>query len=239
MTAFLLNTLARYLDTVDTMESQKAETVTQNATNTKALHGVSSMVTAIKLDPYSAPSTQLTDYEQNSESTLDVNISSPGQYSMQLDEVQPTPPQAPPRLDFEVSAAVQVLRIMESYGQYKDVSYQWRGIASYAPIVATQIRAGKPVRILFTGFGFKSPLVLSRLPDLGEKLALAHLDGLCSNIATVYEVGAEVHVCSDGLLYNGLQNSHLSLSAVTDSSQIYSVFQIRPFGATWKVFVRL
>ncbi|KAH4094428.1 hypothetical protein HBI81_185220 [Parastagonospora nodorum] len=186
------------------MESQKAEAVTQDATNTKALHGVSSMVTVIELDSHSAPRTQLTDYEQNSESTLDVNISSPGQYSMQLDEVQPTRNQAPPRLDSEVSAAVQVLRIIESYGQHKDISYQWKGIASYAPIVATQIRAGKPVRILFTGFGFKSPLVLGRLPDLGEKLALAHLDGLCSNIATVYEVGAEVHVCSDGLLYNDL-----------------------------------
>ncbi|EAT77922.2 hypothetical protein SNOG_14730 [Parastagonospora nodorum SN15] len=198
------------------MESQKAETVTQDATNTKALHGVSSMVTVIELDSHSAPRTQLTDYEQNSESTLDVNISSPGQYSMQLDEVQPTRNQAPPRLDSEVSAAVQVLRIIESYGQHKDISYQWKGIASYAPIVATQIRAGKPVRILFTGFGFKSPLVLGRLPDLGEKLALAHLDGLCSNIATVYEVGAEVHTVRcyvEGLRQivdtNELRNIHI------------------------------
>jgi pyoverdine/dityrosine biosynthesis protein Dit1 len=41
------------------------------------------------------------------------------------------------------------------------------------------------------------------MPDFGEELALAHLNGLCQNIAEVYAPGADVYISSDGLVYNG------------------------------------
>ena len=45
--------------------------------------------------------------------------------------------------------------------------------------------------------------VLGKLPDLGEELALMHLNGLCESIAEIYEHGAEISLASDGLVYNG------------------------------------
>ena len=45
--------------------------------------------------------------------------------------------------------------------------------------------------------------VLGTLPDLGEGIALAHLNGLCESIAEIYEHGAELVITSDGLVYNG------------------------------------
>ena len=209
------------------MESQNAETAPLDTTTTKALHEVSSVVTVIELDSSSASYAQSMDDEQISGSS-------------RLLEVQTAPTQALPKPKSGLSTAVLILQIIESYGtQNVNIDRQWGGIDSYVPMVAEQIRAGQPVRMLFTGFGFKSPLALGRLPELGEKLALAHLNGLCSNIATVYEIGAEVHVSSDGLLYNGLRNPRMTLGVATDSSQICLVSQTKPFGAMWKVFVRL
>lgn len=45
--------------------------------------------------------------------------------------------------------------------------------------------------------------VLGTLPDLGEEIALIHLNGLCESIAEIYEHGAEIVITSDGLVYNG------------------------------------
>jgi hypothetical protein len=105
----------------------------------------------------------------------------------------------------DVLTAIKVLQVVGTYSAHEDTA--WHGLAGYIPLVVEQIRAGGPIQLMFSGFGFKSPVaygkVLGSMPDLGEKLALAHLDGLCSNIAAVYERGAEVHILSDGLVYNG------------------------------------
>jgi hypothetical protein len=105
----------------------------------------------------------------------------------------------------EILTAIRVLQVVETYGAHGDAA--WDGLAGYVPLLVKQITARRPIQLMFSGFGFKSPLthgkVLGSVPDLGEKLALAHLDGLCSNIAAVYEQGAEMHICSDGLVYNG------------------------------------
>jgi hypothetical protein len=57
------------------------------------------------------------------------------------------------------------------------------------------------------GFHKESPnnktKVLGILPDLGEELALKRLDGIASAIDAIYEHGAEIHITSDGLVYNG------------------------------------
>lgn len=104
--------------------------------------------------------------------------------------------------------SLKILRIVESYGtRCGHHQPPWSGLSGYLSVVAEQIEAGQPIRLVFSGFPFKSPLstgnVLGDLPDLGEKLALSHLDGLCSNIAAVYEKGAEVQIVCEGLVYNG------------------------------------
>ena len=73
--------------------------------------------------------------------------------------------------------------------------------------LAGQVERKEPIRMLLPGFPFKSPnqkdKVLGVLPDLGEELALKHLDGLCEKIKAIYGHGAECHITSDGLVYNG------------------------------------
>ena len=111
------------------------------------------------------------------------------------------------------ATATTVLRIIEQYGLNYERTGQWDGFETFFPIVLGQVSRGEPVKMLLPGFPFKSPnsrdKVLSNLPDLGEELALKHLNGLCENIKAVYEHGAEIHITSDGLVYNG------TLSAVT------------------------
>ncbi|RAK73193.1 uncharacterized protein BO72DRAFT_500321 [Aspergillus fijiensis CBS 313.89] len=45
---------------------------------------------------------------------------------------------------------------------------------------------------------------LGVLPDLGEELALQHLNGLCLNITQIYLPGAEVRISSEGLVHNDI-----------------------------------
>lgn len=114
-----------------------------------------------------------------------------------------------------VVTALKVLQIIESYGVSFERTGAWEALAGFMPVVTEQIRNNEPVRLLLPGFSFKSPnlkKVLGVLPDLGEELALAHLDGLCKNIDTVYTRGAEVYICSDGLVYNGWYLSPISFS---------------------------
>ncbi|KAI0465983.1 Pyoverdine/dityrosine biosynthesis protein-domain-containing protein [Xylaria cf. heliscus] len=104
--------------------------------------------------------------------------------------------------------ATKVLAIIASYGVVSERdSDLWDPVHEFLPKVINQIATGSPIRILLPAFPFKEnskDLVLGSLPDLGEELALAHLQGLCDNISAVYENGAEVVICSDGLVYNDL-----------------------------------
>lgn len=109
--------------------------------------------------------------------------------------------------DQQKATAVKALRIIEQYGLNYERTGSWDGFETFLPIVMGQVSRGESIKMLLPGFPFKSPnsrdKVLSNLPDLGEELALKHLNGLCENIKTVYEHGAEVHITSDGLVYNG------------------------------------
>jgi pyoverdine/dityrosine biosynthesis protein Dit1 len=100
-----------------------------------------------------------------------------------------------------------ILGIIEQYGLNHERTGSWEGFQTFFPIVSGQVSRGEPIKMLLPGFPFKSPnsrdKVLSNLPDLGEELALKHLNGLCENIRAVYEHGAEIHITSDGLVYNG------------------------------------
>ncbi|MEV4744716.1 isocyanide synthase family protein [Streptomyces sp. NPDC049555] len=64
--------------------------------------------------------------------------------------------------------------------------------------------AGEPVVLTLPGFPCKSPnpaKVLGRLPDEGERLSLAFLDGLCARIGELYAPGARMVICSDGHIF--------------------------------------
>ena len=104
--------------------------------------------------------------------------------------------------------ATQILDIIQRYG--KNVSSKdapWPGKAKFMPLVEAYVAKSESVQMVLPAFPFKSPnrkdKTLGSLPDLGEELALMHLNGLCESIAEIYEPGANVVITSDGLVYNG------------------------------------
>ncbi|PWY85436.1 hypothetical protein BO83DRAFT_328707 [Aspergillus eucalypticola CBS 122712] len=74
--------------------------------------------------------------------------------------------------------------------------------------MCNQIRAKQPIQMILPAFPFKSPnrenKVLGSLPDKGEEISLAHLNGLCAAIGDVYDYGAKLTIVSDGLVYNDI-----------------------------------
>jgi pyoverdine/dityrosine biosynthesis protein Dit1 len=97
--------------------------------------------------------------------------------------------------------------LIEQYGLNYERTGRWEGFDTFLPTVVGQVSRGESIKMLLPGFPFKSPntrdKVLDVLPDLGEEMALKHVNGLCDNIKAVYEHGAEMHITSDGLVYNG------------------------------------
>lgn len=116
--------------------------------------------------------------------------------------------------------AVEVLKVIESYGvDYEKSGGSWKGLESFISIVEEQVKRQEAIRMILPAFPFKSPnyrdKVLGTMPDFGEELALAHLNGLCENIAQVYLPGADVYISSDGLVYNG-ESMNIHVLFVTD-----------------------
>ncbi|WP_439679145.1 L-tyrosine/L-tryptophan isonitrile synthase family protein [Embleya sp. MST-111070] len=73
--------------------------------------------------------------------------------------------------------------------------------------VADFVARGEPVVFALPGFPCKSPnpaKVLGHLPDEGERLSLAFLDGLCASVAAVHPPGARMLICSDGHVFADL-----------------------------------
>lgn len=105
--------------------------------------------------------------------------------------------------------ALRILDVLHSYGHKVHVSESgdWAGRPYFLPVIERCLEKRSPVKMVLPAFPFKSPnkvdKVLGRLPDLGEELALMHLNGLCESIADIYEHGAEICITSDGLVYNG------------------------------------
>ncbi len=103
--------------------------------------------------------------------------------------------------------ATKILKIIETYGLNYERTGTWDGFETFLPVVIGQVQRKEPIKMLLPGFPFKSPntkdKVLGVLPDLGEELALKHVDGIAERIKAIYPHGAEVHITSDGLVYNG------------------------------------
>ncbi|KAJ6155793.1 hypothetical protein N7470_006359 [Penicillium chermesinum] len=126
-----------------------------------------------------------------------------GSYDGQLSTMTPETPSNELRMAFEI------LKIIESYGiDYEKNGGGWKGLESFIPTVLDRVEKQEPIRMILPAFPFKSPnsrdKVLGTLPDFGDELALAHLNGLCENIGQVYTPGADVYISSDGLVYNDI-----------------------------------
>lgn len=105
--------------------------------------------------------------------------------------------------------ALKVLDIIQRYGNNTSPSgLPWAGKAKFLPCVESYVRNNEPIHMVLPAFPFKSPnrvdKTIGSLPDLGEELALQHLNGLCESIKEIYEPGAKVTITSDGLVYNDL-----------------------------------
>ncbi|GFG02326.1 spore wall maturation protein DIT1 [Aspergillus udagawae] len=113
------------------------------------------------------------------------------------------------RISEDEATAITVLKVIESYGvNFEKSGASWQGLTSFIPTVVEQVKKREPVRMILPAFPFKSPnardKVLGVMPDLGEELALYHLNALCDNIGRVYEPAADVYISSDGLVYNDI-----------------------------------
>jgi hypothetical protein len=102
-----------------------------------------------------------------------------------------------------------IVSMLEKYRMApRDHSQQeWLAKGKFLNLVQHHIERGQVIPMVLPAFPFKSPnktfKVLGSLPDKGEEVALAHLDGLCRAIEDVYKKGARVDIVSDGLMYNG------------------------------------
>jgi L-tyrosine isonitrile synthase len=73
--------------------------------------------------------------------------------------------------------------------------------------IASFIRRREPIQFVLPAFPAKSPnlhKVLGAMPDLGEELALRHLQQICTDIAEIYSPGASLRICSDGHVFADL-----------------------------------
>jgi pyoverdine/dityrosine biosynthesis protein Dit1 len=108
--------------------------------------------------------------------------------------------------------ATKALKIIQSYGVNEHADNHDFSVL-FLPIVVDHVKKNTPIKMILPAFPAKSPnrvdKVLGHLPDLGEELALAHLDGMCKAISEFYGPGAEVFIASDGIVYSGM-TSHSS-----------------------------
>lgn len=81
------------------------------------------------------------------------------------------------------------------------------GKLKFVYIIYAQVQSLSEIQMVLPAFPFKSPnrvgKTLGHLPDKGEELGMAYLNGLCAAISDIYEPGASLTIASDGLVYNG------------------------------------
>ncbi|KAK2798374.1 hypothetical protein FQN51_007774 [Onygenales sp. PD_10] len=117
-----------------------------------------------------------------------------------------------PRYGPKTSAAVSsiIVSILEAYrmAPKEKLKDPWLAKEKFLLLIKEHIEAGDVIPMVLPAFPFKSPnksfKVLGYLPDKGEEVALAHLNGLCKSIGEVYNKGARIDIVSDGLMYNDL-----------------------------------
>ncbi|OJJ82520.1 isocyanide synthase family protein [Aspergillus glaucus CBS 516.65] len=108
--------------------------------------------------------------------------------------------------------ASDILDVIGGYGlhtQPKDADGPvtgWTGKSFFMDRVKTQVAKGHAIEMILPAFPWKSinqvDKVTGVLPDLGEELALSRLHQLCEDIKAVYPPGGQVHIATDGLLFD-------------------------------------
>lgn len=103
-----------------------------------------------------------------------------------------------------------ILDILEGYrmNTAKGASKKWVGRPKVGVQVQEHLNNNTIIRMILPAFPFKSPnkggKVLGTLPDTAEEVALRHLHGMCVRIEEIHPAGAQIHIVSDGLMYNDL-----------------------------------
>ncbi|EFQ36191.1 pyoverdine/dityrosine biosynthesis protein [Colletotrichum graminicola M1.001] len=106
--------------------------------------------------------------------------------------------------------AHKILDVLEVFGRHiipeGHENHEWLGRKIFHPRVEEYVKKKESVKMIIPAFPWKSinrtDKVTGALPDLGEELALARLNDLCVEIGKVYTHGAEVHIATDGLVFN-------------------------------------
>ncbi|KAI9927569.1 hypothetical protein ASPWEDRAFT_62294 [Aspergillus wentii DTO 134E9] len=131
-----------------------------------------------------------------------------GDMKEKVDDINVSVEELDKSLPFMVMA-MNIMKVLQSYSvDCKGTGTVWEDVKASLPTIMAFIEKQEPILMVLPAFPFKSPnsqdKALGILPDLGEEIALNHLNGLCQNIARVYEPGAQVHITSDGLVYNDI-----------------------------------
>lgn len=148
--------------------------------------------------------------------SLQVGYAGKENAQIKVHEMELTPPATPPRSaspiqDLEQLAS-SILDIIQSYGQHlpsKDGeghSGGWLGKPMFMEKVKVQLEKNQAIRLILPAFPWKSvnkvDKVTGVLPDFGEELALYRLNQMCEDIKTIYPLGGQVFIASDGLVFD-------------------------------------
>src|SRR6185437_10554331 len=134
-------------------------------------------------------------------------------YVIEAREVELTPPATPPSDKEHDQLASDILDIVQRYGQHlapangeSEHAGEWLGKPLFMDKVKAQLEKGQAIRLILPAFPWKSvnrvEKVTGILPDLGEELALYRLNQMCEDIKTVYPLGGQVFIATDGLVFN-------------------------------------
>lgn len=70
------------------------------------------------------------------------------------------------------------------------------------------IESNEKIQFILPGFSCKSPNKVDKtfgvLPDMGEVLALEHLDNLCEDISMIHDAGCELTILCDGTIFSDI-----------------------------------
>ncbi|PVH95939.1 hypothetical protein DM02DRAFT_476428, partial [Periconia macrospinosa] len=118
----------------------------------------------------------------------------------------------PPQVTELEKLASDILDVIQRYGKHlapkegEGKQEEWIGRPMFMERVLTQLRRGEAIKMILPAFPWKSinkvDKVTGILPDLGEELALARLNQMCEDIRAVYSFGGEVHLATDGLVFD-------------------------------------
>ncbi|KAL2167580.1 hypothetical protein VTG60DRAFT_1091 [Thermothelomyces hinnuleus] len=129
-------------------------------------------------------------------------------------EVQLASPTTLPPVNKDLDQlASDILDVVQRYGQHLppagsdgNSSNEWLGKPLFMGKVKAQLERGQAIRLILPAFPWKSinrvEKVTGILPDFGEELALYRLNQMCEDIKTVYPLGGQVYIATDGLVFD-------------------------------------